>query len=154
MSQREMGHEPETIIAASVILEGDFKSGGNIIVEGTVKGSVTTQGDLRVGEQARIDANVVAVNAHISGEVKGNINISEKLELTSTAKVSGDVQTKILIVESGATINGHIVMGEGEEIRAPKSSGKIKDRIKEIEPEAAVEEKEKERRTINAFFTG
>ena len=153
MSQREMGHEPETIIAASVKVEGDLKSGGDVVIEGEVMGSLTTKGDLRVGEQASIDADVTAVNAHISGQLKGNLTVAEKLELSSSARISGDVNTKILIVESGATVNGLIVMGDSNESHGAKVIAKAKERVKETESETAIE-KEKDKRTINAFFTG
>lgn len=148
-----MGHEPETIIAASVKVEGDLKSGGDVVIEGEVMGSLTTKGNLRVGDQASIDADVSAVNAHVSGQVKGNLTVAEKLELTASARISGDVHTKILIVESGATVNGHIVMGDATESHGAKVIAKAKERVKELDAEMTGE-KEKDKRVLNAFFTG
>ena len=55
--------EAETIIGPSVKVEGDFVGQGNIIVDGVIKGSVTTNGNLRVGDQAKITAAVAAANA-------------------------------------------------------------------------------------------
>jgi cytoskeletal protein CcmA (bactofilin family) len=108
---REHGHEPETIIAASVKVEGDFASQGNVLIEGVVEGSLRTESDLRVGERARIAADVSAANAVVAGEIRGNLVVGERLELESTARVHGDVKTKILVVASGATINGKLQMG-------------------------------------------
>lgn len=104
----------ETIIARGVKLEGDFNSQGSVVVEGEVAGSVTTSSDLRVGETAKISANVKAKNAIVAGEIDGNAKIDEKLELLATAKINGDLETKILSVTPGAIINGKVAMHGGQ----------------------------------------
>jgi cytoskeletal protein CcmA (bactofilin family) len=103
-------------------VEGDFASEGNIIVKGTVSGSVHTSRFLSVEPGAKIMANVRAGNAKISGEVKGNLKIRETIELTSTAKVLGDIEVKVLSVEPGALLFGKISMPgiEGAEVRSVK----------------------------------
>ena len=96
----------ETIIGPSVKVEGDFSGEGNIIVEGVVMGSLTTQKNLSVTETAKITADVEAQNAFIAGEINGNLTIHEKLEIAATAKVHGDVQAKVLSITPGAVLNG------------------------------------------------
>jgi cytoskeletal protein CcmA (bactofilin family) len=115
------GHEPETVIAASVKVEGDFASQGNVLIEGVVEGSLKTARDLRVGERARIAADVEAQNATVAGEIRGNLTVGERLELEASARVMGDVKTKILVVASGAIINGRVMMG-GEVIEERASA--------------------------------
>lgn len=107
----------DTIIAQGVKVEGDFKSKGNLIIEGTVLGSVKTNSDLTVGERAVIAASVMANNAFISGEIHGNVKVNERLELAPTAKIAGDVETKILIIMAGALLNGKCSMPGMEEHR-------------------------------------
>jgi cytoskeletal protein CcmA (bactofilin family) len=179
MPIRDEAYEAETIISASVKVEGDFVSQGNVLIEGEVEGSMKTEKDLRVGEQARICADVSAGSATIAGEVRGNVDVSERLKLEPTAKVYGDIRTADLIVASGAVINGKIEM-DNSPAAAPaktvKSSKAAKAAIKEALEEDAVastedvvpapseemvdvaeEEKEGEKegnkKTINAFFT-
>lgn len=103
--------EPETVIAPSVRVEGDFVSGGNIRIEGAVAGSVDTKSDLTVGTDAEITADVKARNASVSGTLHGNLRVSDRLELTSTAHIYGDVEAQILTVEAGATIDGKLSIG-------------------------------------------
>jgi cytoskeletal protein CcmA (bactofilin family) len=62
--------EVETVVGPSVNVEGDFASEGNIVVKGTVSGSVATSKFLLVEQGAKIVANVRAGSAKISGEVK------------------------------------------------------------------------------------
>jgi len=100
----------ETIIGPSVKVKGDFNSHGNIIVEGIVEGTLKTKGNLRVGSQAKITADVEAKEAKISGEVTGNLKIKGYLELSATAKVTGDIEAVSMSIERGAILNGKCAM--------------------------------------------
>src|SRR3989339_70445 len=113
----------ETVVGPSVNVEGDFASEGNIIVKGTVSGSVHTSRHLVVEAGGRIMADVRAGTAQIAGEVKGNMKVKENLELMSTARVVGDIEVKVLAVEAGALICGKIMMpGLEAESRAMKKT--------------------------------
>jgi len=102
--------EAESIIGQSVKVEGDFIGQGNMIIEGVVKGSVSTNGNLRVGSQAKISADIAAANALISGEITGNIKVKGDLELEASAKVTGDIEAKSICVARGAVLNGKCAM--------------------------------------------
>lgn len=112
------GNGGETIIALGVRLEGDMSAEGDLIIEGEVHGNVKTTGDLRVGENAVVQADVEAENAVIAGEIRGNIKIRGKLELFPSSKLTGDVTTEVLAIGPGAQVNGSITMG------APASTGR------------------------------
>ena len=111
--QGEVGNDFETIIGPSVKVKGDFIGQGNIIVEGTVDGSLTTNGNLEVGKTAKITANVEAKEAKIGGQVAGNVKVKGFLEVTSTAKIFGDIETSGLSIECGATFHGNSILATG-----------------------------------------
>ncbi len=102
--------EIETVVGPSVNVEGDFVSEGNIVVKGSVAGSVTTSKHLLIEQGARVVANVRAGSVKISGDLKGNMKIRESLELTATARVIGDVEVKVLVMEAGALLYGKVAM--------------------------------------------
>jgi len=106
-----VAHETETVIAPSVRVEGDFVSEGNVRIEGEVKGSISTERDLIVGENAKIAAGVQARNAVVAGELHGNLRVFDRLELASTARIYGDIQAKVLSVAPGAMMKGQLVIG-------------------------------------------
>ena len=106
--------EVETIIGPSVKVEGDFVGQGNLVVDGMIKGSVSTEGDLKVGDKAKITASVKANNSFISGEIYGDVIIQNDLELTASAKISGDIEAKSISIARGAVINGKITMDNKE----------------------------------------
>ena len=101
----------DTIIGATVKLEGDFVGESNVVVEGTVRGSMKTKQNLRIAQNAKIFASIEAGNATIAGEVHGNVKIIEQLELLSTARINGDIEAKAISVANGAVLNGKISMG-------------------------------------------
>lgn len=125
----------ETVVGPSVVVEGDFSSEGNIIVKGTVSGSVHTSKLLRVEEGAKIFANVRAGSAIIAGTIRGNAKITDRLELVSTGRVAGDVDCAVLVVEAGALVNGKLSMAgmEADELKSEKKSsfGRIKPKAPE-----------------------
>jgi cytoskeletal protein CcmA (bactofilin family) len=131
-TSQEMPDEVETVVGPSVNVEGDFASEGNIIVKGSVAGSVYTSKHLSVELGARIVANVRAGSSTIAGEVKGNIKVKESLELTSTAKVLGDIEAKVLTVEPGALIFGKISMPGIDVGEKPGRSGRLSKKAEEI----------------------
>lgn len=133
--------EVETVVGPSVHVEGDFASEGNILVKGTVSGSVKTSKLLTVEPGARIIANVRAGNAVISGEIKGNVKVMERLEVTSTARILGDVECGILVVEAGALLHGKVAM-DGIEMDGGKAEKKrvVRGRIKEDFADSSEEE--------------
>lgn len=103
----------QTVIARGVRVEGDFKSQGNVTIEGELVGSLTCGGHLTIGTEASIQASVTAEEATISGHVQGNIRVTKRLELKSTARIKGDITTEAVAVESGASLEGMFAVGGG-----------------------------------------
>ncbi len=100
----------ETIIGPSIKVKGNFHGQGNIIIEGLVEGSVKTDKFLLVGNKSIITASVVAQNAKIGGEIKGNIKVKGYLEILKSAKIFGDIEAAQVSIEKGAILNGRCTM--------------------------------------------
>jgi len=127
--------EVETTIGPSVKVEGDFVGQGNLVIEGVVKGSVKTDGNLRVGDQSKIEASVAAANAIVSGEIKGDIIIKGDLELTSNAKIWGDIETETICIARGAFFSGKCTMNDTNNLKKSEEKLKIKEKKTEIKVE-------------------
>lgn len=126
--REEPTSEVETIIGPSVKVEGDFVAAGDVIVEGAVVGTLRTERHLRVGERAKITANVTAGSALVAGEITGNLTVHENLEITSSGKVYGDIKTKVLTVAAGAALNGRCQVGEEPRSNKSEIAGKPRER--------------------------
>lgn len=106
--------ETETIIGSSVKVEGNFVGKGDVNVEGEVVGSLRTTKNLRIGPNAKIKADVQANAVFLAGQIRGNVKALEKIELTETAKLFGNVETKKISIAPGAHFTGKCQMDEIE----------------------------------------
>ena len=100
----------DTVIGTSIKIEGDLVSNGSITVEGEVVGTLKTEKTLKIGEKAKVVADVKAQEAYVSGQIQGNVLVTDRLELSSTAEVNGDIQASTLIIAAGAVFNGRSTM--------------------------------------------
>ncbi|MES1223945.1 MAG: polymer-forming cytoskeletal protein [Bacteroidota bacterium] len=99
------------LIGAGTIIEGDVRSSGDIRIDGTVHGSVTSKAKVVVGATGLIEGDVYGQNSDVSGTVKGKTSVADLLFLKSSAKIIGDIVTGKLVVEVGATFTGTCNMG-------------------------------------------
>lgn len=104
--------EAETIIGPSLKVKGNFHGQGNIVIEGTVEGSVKTNNFLLIGSSAHITASVEAKDAKVGGKIDGDLRVDGYLEVLSSAKISGDIRAKEISIEKGAQFNGNCSMGQ------------------------------------------
>lgn len=113
----------ETIIGPSIKVKGDFKGKGNTVIEGTLEGSLQTDSDVFAGDNAQIFANIKSKTARIGGVVKGNIQTEKHLQIVGSARISGDIYCSSLSVDSGAVINGQIIMEQTTDKKEKKDKG-------------------------------
>jgi len=111
MSKPQQNKGPATMIAKGVRLEGEFKSQGDVVIEGEVLGTIQTDGLLSVGSEAVVKAGITASAATIAGKIYGNSTIKGRLELKSTARITGDIVCQTISVESGAVMQGNLKCG-------------------------------------------
>lgn len=103
----------QTVIARGVRVEGDFKSQGNVTIEGELVGSLTCGGHLTIGAEAIIEATVHADEATVSGAIQGNVQVKRRLELKGTARLKGDIVAETIAIEPGAAMEGMMKIGGG-----------------------------------------
>ncbi len=121
MLDDSLSGQAETVVGPSVKIQGDLNSEGNIRIEGQVTGKINTSQSVYINSGAQITADVLAGNAVIGGEVKGNLKISGHLVLQGTAKINGDITCSIFRVEDGAQFTGKCVMNGGSHINGKRS---------------------------------
>ena len=103
-------------VGNGTVLTGETSFQAMLRIDGHLTGKITSEsGTLIVGASGRVDANVAVASAIISGTVNGDIVASEKLELTRTARVIGNVQSPRLVIEDGAIFEGGCTMLKAKE---------------------------------------
>lgn len=98
------------------IISPDLKVIGNLLTEGDLQIEGTVEGDIRanlltIGEHATIRGEVVAEDVVVNGLVVGRIR-GQKVRLTSTGRVEGDILHKTIAIEAGAHFEGSVHRSE------------------------------------------
>jgi len=99
------------LIGAGTVIQGEIKAMGDIRIDGTIIGSVTSKSKVVVGTTGQVQGDIHCQNADISGTVQGKTSVVDMLFLKSTAKLNGDISTGKLVVEVGASFTGNCNMG-------------------------------------------
>ncbi|PJF34611.1 MAG: hypothetical protein CUN49_14800 [Candidatus Thermofonsia Clade 1 bacterium] len=100
----------ETVLGANTAFKGEIKSRANVRIDGQFEGDVQVDGNLLIGETARVHGNVQAKSEiRISGAVRGDVS-GYKVHLSRTGRIWGDITTNFLVTEEGAFIEGKINM--------------------------------------------
>lgn len=102
----------ETIVGTSVKLKGNLKSDCDITIDGIVTGEIKTKGSVIIGKNANIVASVRAKNISVSGAVQGNVEATDRLEVTETGRILGDISANVLSIAPGAVFTGKSQMAE------------------------------------------
>jgi cytoskeletal protein CcmA (bactofilin family) len=114
-----------TLIGSNTQIEGDLHFEGGCHIDGLLNGSVVGDSNsdayLSMSESGRVQGNVTVPTLAISGTVDGDVYVSERVVLNSTARVNGNVHYNLIEMAAGAEIKGQHIH-EGAPASAPVKS--------------------------------
>ena len=87
---------------------------------------------LTVSEKGVIEGDVRVPNLVLNGAVQGDVYVSDRVELASHAKVTGNVYYNLIEMAMGAEVNGNLVH-RAEPQRASTNTSKIVESIESAE---------------------
>lgn len=103
-----------TTIGPSIKLNGELSGDEDLLIQGQVEGNIhLKEHNLTVGEQGRIKANANARTITVRGELIGDLNGVEKVTITASGRVRGNITAPKVILEEGASFKGSIDMDAG-----------------------------------------
>ena len=112
------------MIGPTVVIEGKIVSGEDLLIEGNVSGSISAKGhEVTVGSVGKLKADISAKIVRVEGSVQGDISGVEKVIISKTGNVLGNIDAPRVTLEDGAKFKGSIEMDPGETAVA-ESSGK------------------------------
>lgn len=91
-------------------IDGKFTFSGTVMINGRLRGEIHSNDTLIVGEKGVINASIRAGIVLVSGEIVGNVVGIERVELRGSARVSGDIEAPIVVVDEGVMFDGHCRM--------------------------------------------
>lgn len=99
------------VLNSDVEVVGSLRFSDDLLIDGTVEGDISSEGVLSVGQNAVIRAEINTKSVIIHGKVIGNVTVTDRVELKSTAELVGDIQAASLAIEGGAIFIGHSTVG-------------------------------------------
>lgn len=102
-------------IAAGVVIKGEITSPSDIRIDGTVEGSVRSEGKIVVGEAAEIKGTIYCNMLDFWGKIEGDLYVRDTLSLKGTSSVKGNLHIRRFQVEMGAAFDGNCSMITEEE---------------------------------------
>jgi cytoskeletal protein CcmA (bactofilin family) len=106
----------ETIIGPNTSFRGTLVCDGSVRIDGVCEeGIIQTVGNIVVGPEAKVAADLIAENVSVSGAVTGKIIASGRLEILSTGKVWGDVEVGSFLLDENGYFRGNLVMQDEPE---------------------------------------
>jgi cytoskeletal protein CcmA (bactofilin family) len=99
-----------TMIAEGLIIEGEVTSDEEVIVHGTVRGTLTSTDAVAIGSGGIVEADITAATLSVAGSVTGNVNATDRVDIQAGGRVIGDVTAARLTIADGASFKGNVDM--------------------------------------------
>jgi len=108
---RQTASATRNVLSSDVEIKGTVKFTNDLVVDGKIEGEISSDGNLTIGENARIKAEVKTATVVVYGKVHGNLTATDRVELKASAEVVGDIKAKVLSIEPGAIFVGKSTVG-------------------------------------------
>ena len=99
-------------LAQGTFIKGSIRAEEDIRIDGIVEGDINCKGKVVVGAKGEVHGRIICESAEFLGKVEGDIEVFNKVSFKQTAIFQGNLTTKALDIEPGATFNGTCKMGE------------------------------------------
>ncbi len=114
-----------TVIGPDTKIKGEMSFDNTAQLLGTFEGKISAKGELKVAKGATCAAEVEAGKVTIDGTVNGNMVGRDRVQLSSSAQMRGDLVAAKLVVEEGAVFVGHCTVGPDAAKQAGNKSGSM-----------------------------
>lgn len=107
-----------TVIGENSKIEGLLAASDPARIDGFLQGKILSKSSVIVGEHGVVKGDIKAEEILVAGTVYGNLTAGQRIELTETGRVLGDMITKTLVIDEGASFKGNCTMEVVEERKA------------------------------------
>ena len=97
---------PNTLIGPEALISGEITTGDVIQIEGRVEGKIKSTGLVVIGEAGRVKAQIESENVSIRGKLDGDCTAKNRIEITNTGRVVGNLRAPLIAVAEGAVFRG------------------------------------------------
>ena len=99
-----------TVIGAGISIEGEVLTDEDIVVEGSLRGKLTSKEAVTIASGAVVEADVEGSTLAVAGQLTGNVVAQDRVDLQTGAKVVGNVRAGRITIADGAQFKGNVDM--------------------------------------------
>lgn len=144
--QSKLSPSPGTLLAADsantfsslsqgIKIKGEISGQGDLLMDGVFEGKIhLADGVFTVGPNARANAEIEAREIIVRGEVVGTLKARERVQIASTGKVTGDLDTRGVVIEDGAVLHGKVATPELAASQAPEREAVLREKDQAVQP--------------------
>ena len=111
ITHEPVAHAPaESVIGKEDQFEGTLRVKHGLRILGQVQGEIDAATSVMIEEGAKVEAGLTADEAIIAGEYSGKLVARQRLEIRSTGRVKGEIETVRLMLHEGGFIDGALHM--------------------------------------------
>jgi excisionase family DNA binding protein len=138
--RRNSDEHEEKFLEVDASMQGSmvFKDPVNLRINGEFDGSLQTRGNLVIGDKATVRADIDGDNITIGGTIHGDLVAHQRLELTHTARIAGNIKTPLLVIAEGAQFQGACDM-QAQDAKSSMMSADELAKYLEVEQSAVVD---------------
>lgn len=113
-SDKTEAHEIHSILGPESSFDGKLAFRGTVRIDGRFQGEIRADGNLIIGQDAKLVANAHVGHLVVYGEVEGDLHATQGIEIHASAKVRGNISAPQIMVEKGALFEGSCRMSAEE----------------------------------------
>jgi cytoskeletal protein CcmA (bactofilin family) len=98
--------KPASLIGRGIIVEGDLLDGGDLVIEGTVKGTIRSSGEVLVTPHGQVEATIKARTIVIQGHVRGDVEAEQTVNVQTEGVLIGNCRARAIQIHEGARFEG------------------------------------------------
>jgi cytoskeletal protein CcmA (bactofilin family) len=107
-----------SILGPTIQFKGELSAEEDLVIQGTIEGSITHTQRLTIGAGGTVRANVEAQLVVIEGTIEGDVRAEKSVAVKETARMTGNITAPSVIILQGATFNGSVDMSAGKAAKA------------------------------------
>jgi cytoskeletal protein CcmA (bactofilin family) len=108
-----------TVFGTETEFTGELDFTDNLVITGNYSGTIKSGGNLEIAKTAVCTVDKIKTNTIVvSGQITGNIEAPDRLEMKNGCKITGDITTSRLKIEDNVDFHGQVTMLE-ENIETP-----------------------------------
>jgi cytoskeletal protein CcmA (bactofilin family) len=111
--------ERTSVLGPTIQFKGELSAEEDLVIQGTIEGSITHTQRLTIGREGKVRANVEAQLVIVEGLLEGDVRAAKSVAVKETANMTGNITAPSVTILPGANFNGNVDMNGGKKAKPP-----------------------------------